>query len=105
MRLKPRNIKRLMFACTQCSQCIDTCDTVQRNNPKAVRWVDRRPTGAAGRWLAKGCWPANRPDGSAQIADGDRCGSHPAGSEENTMLATEFADAENQALERAERMR
>ena len=27
MRLKPRNIKRLMFACVQCGQCITECDS------------------------------------------------------------------------------
>ena len=41
MRLKPRNIKRLMFACTQCGQCIDACETVQRNNPEGslLNWI------------------------------------------------------------------
>lgn len=32
MRLKPRSIKRLMFACTQCTQCISACATVQADN-------------------------------------------------------------------------
>jgi len=42
MRLKPRSIKRLMFACTQCSQCISACATVQRENPKGglLAWVE-----------------------------------------------------------------
>ena len=42
MRLKPRNIKRLMFACTQCGQCIDACHTVQRDNPQGslLQWID-----------------------------------------------------------------
>ncbi|MCC9004615.1 MAG: 4Fe-4S binding protein, partial [Candidatus Competibacter sp.] len=41
MRLKPRNIKRLMFACTQCGQCIDACKTVQQNNPDGslLNWI------------------------------------------------------------------
>jgi polyferredoxin len=41
MRLKPRNIKRLMFACTQCGQCVDACETVQRNNPDGslLNWI------------------------------------------------------------------
>lgn len=41
MRLKPRSIKRLMFACTQCSQCITACATVQTGNPKGglLGWV------------------------------------------------------------------
>ncbi|CAB1370420.1 4Fe-4S binding protein [Denitratisoma oestradiolicum] len=41
MRLKPRSIKRLMFACTQCSQCISACATVQQDNPRGslLAWV------------------------------------------------------------------
>ncbi len=33
MRLKPRNLKRWMFSCTQCGLCIDACTTVNQNNP------------------------------------------------------------------------
>ena len=42
MRLKPRSIKRLMFACTQCSQCITACATVQKADPQGglLGWVD-----------------------------------------------------------------
>ncbi len=29
MRLNPRNIKRMMFACVQCGQCLSACDTTQ----------------------------------------------------------------------------
>lgn len=41
MRLKPRNVKRWMFACTQCGQCISACATTNRNNPdgQLLRWV------------------------------------------------------------------
>ena len=41
MRLKPRNVKRWMFACTQCGQCISACATVNRNNLQGqlLRWV------------------------------------------------------------------
>ena len=41
MRLKPRNIKRTMFTCTQCSQCISACATTQRDNPNGplLQWV------------------------------------------------------------------
>ncbi len=51
MRLKPRNIKRLMFACTQCGQCIDACETVQRNNSEGslLNWIaGQRALGADG---------------------------------------------------------
>ena len=41
MRLKPRSLKRQMFACTQCTACIDACETVQRDNPAGslLHWV------------------------------------------------------------------
>lgn len=41
MRLKPRNVKRWMFACTQCAQCISACTTVNRDKPQGqlLRWV------------------------------------------------------------------
>ena len=41
MRLKPRNVKRWMFACTQCGQCVSACGTVNRDNPdgQLLRWV------------------------------------------------------------------
>lgn len=29
MRLNPRNIKRMMFSCVQCGQCLSACDTSQ----------------------------------------------------------------------------
>jgi len=41
MRLKPRSIKRLMFACTQCAQCLSACAAVQAENPQGglLAWV------------------------------------------------------------------
>jgi polyferredoxin len=41
MRLKPRNVKRWMFACTQCGQCLSACDTVNKDNPDGalLHWV------------------------------------------------------------------
>ncbi len=43
MRLKPRNVKRWMFACTQCAQCVSACNTVNRDNPQGqlLRWVSK----------------------------------------------------------------
>jgi polyferredoxin len=32
MRLKPRSIKRRMFTCTECGQCISACEQVQAKN-------------------------------------------------------------------------
>ena len=29
MRLHPRNIKRMMFSCVQCGQCLDSCEETQ----------------------------------------------------------------------------
>lgn len=42
MRLKPRTIKRHMFTCTQCAQCIQACGHVQAANPHGslLQWVD-----------------------------------------------------------------
>jgi len=41
MRLKPRNIKRTMFTCTQCAQCVSACETTQADNPNGplLQWV------------------------------------------------------------------
>lgn len=41
MRLKPRSIKRKMFTCTQCAQCLDACATTQVGNPQGplLKWV------------------------------------------------------------------
>lgn len=41
MRLKPRNIKRHMFTCTQCAQCLAACAETQRDNPQGplLDWV------------------------------------------------------------------
>jgi MinD superfamily P-loop ATPase len=43
MRLKPRTIKRMKFACTQCGQCLNACDDSQRRNPAGslLHWVAR----------------------------------------------------------------
>jgi polyferredoxin len=41
MRLRPRNIKRHMFTCTQCRQCVDACAQTQTHNPDGplLTWV------------------------------------------------------------------
>lgn len=41
MRLNPRNVKRMMFACTQCGQCIAACGSVQQDSARAplLAWV------------------------------------------------------------------
>ena len=40
MRLKPRSIKRRMFTCTECGQCLSACEQVQANQgqPSLLRW-------------------------------------------------------------------
>jgi polyferredoxin len=42
MRLKPRTLKRKMFTCTQCGECIEAC--IQVETPKGrdslLKWVD-----------------------------------------------------------------
>lgn len=42
MRLRPRGLKRRMFACTQCARCVQVCEQVQQGNPAGslLRWVD-----------------------------------------------------------------
>ncbi|MHB9100409.1 MAG: 4Fe-4S binding protein [Sulfuricella sp.] len=42
MRIKPRAIKRHMFACTQCGRCAEACSQVQAGNPQGtlLKWVD-----------------------------------------------------------------
>lgn len=43
MRLKPRSIKRQMFTCTECGQCIAACEQVQANvqpgKPPLLQWL------------------------------------------------------------------
>jgi ferredoxin-type protein NapH len=41
MRLNPRNVKRMMFACVQCGQCVDACDHTLEDNPNGslLNWV------------------------------------------------------------------
>ena len=36
MRLNPRNIKRMMFACVQCGQCLDACDNTQTDQGRTA---------------------------------------------------------------------
>lgn len=42
MRLKPRTLKRKMFTCTECAQCISACTEVQGGDPAKglLHWVD-----------------------------------------------------------------
>lgn len=42
MRLKPRSIKRRMFTCTECGQCLSACEQVQsqRGKPPLLTWQD-----------------------------------------------------------------
>lgn len=41
MRLHPRNIKRMMFSCVQCGQCLDACNRSQamQSRPPSLVWV------------------------------------------------------------------
>ena len=50
MRLTPRNVKRMMFACVQCGQCVDACEQTQDSNPNGslLDWVqDQRAASEA----------------------------------------------------------
>ncbi len=44
MRLHTRSIKRVKFTCTQCGQCLNACDEVQKNNPdgRIIHWVSNK---------------------------------------------------------------
>ncbi len=44
MRLPTRSIKRAKFTCTQCGQCLNTCDEVQKDNPdgRIIHWVNNK---------------------------------------------------------------
>ena len=55
MRLKPRTIKRRMFTCTECAQCLSACDQVQQGKPGGglLQWVE----GEQALPLANGCKP------------------------------------------------
>lgn len=41
MRLPPRNVKRMMFSCVQCGQCLNACAHVQKNKADGplLTWV------------------------------------------------------------------
>jgi ferredoxin-type protein NapH len=43
MRLRPRQAKHKMFACTQCAQCLNACNTVQQQAGREplLRWVEK----------------------------------------------------------------
>ncbi len=106
MRLKPRNIKRLMFACTQCGQCIDACHTVQRDHPEGslLNWIaDEQALQADGSQGLLVSEPPTQKPKTALLATLtteavmlDR--------EELTTPAAEFAEAKGQALKRAEQL-
>lgn len=42
MRLAPRSLKRSMYTCTQCGQCVRACDAVQAGDPGKglLRWAE-----------------------------------------------------------------
>jgi ferredoxin len=42
MRLNPRSVKRMMFACVQCGQCVDACNQTQSANADGplLGWVN-----------------------------------------------------------------
>ena len=66
MRLKPRTVKRRMFTCTECAQCISVCDQVQQENPLGgvLHWVagDCALPVVSGRKQQPGCFHAGRLD-------------------------------------------
>ena len=74
MRLKPRTIKRKMFTCTECAQCISACTQVQGGDPgqSLLRWVeggDALPV-VTGRAPARPAAPNARPGPLRRCAAG-----------------------------------
>lgn len=47
MRLPPRNVKRMMFSCVQCGQCLDVCAHVKNEAPAGplLGWVHEETAG------------------------------------------------------------
>ena len=79
MRLKPRTIKRRMFTCTECAQCISACTQVQNGRPERslLRWgegecalpvVTGRPVGGSDCFTQK--YPAQPDAPAAQRSTG-----------------------------------
>jgi polyferredoxin len=68
MRLKPRSIKRRMFTCTECAQCISACEQVQAENPvgSLLHWVagdSALPVVTGNRTAAASCLQTETPPG------------------------------------------
>ncbi|MCB1801576.1 MAG: 4Fe-4S binding protein [Gammaproteobacteria bacterium] len=76
MRLKPRTIKRKMFTCTECAQCISACTTVQGGDPSRslLRWVDGADAlstvSARSRPSCPGSKAQQRPMNESTLAEG-----------------------------------
>jgi polyferredoxin len=75
MRLKPRTIKRKMFTCTECAQCISACTQVQGGEPdrSLLRWVTEDQalqvvTGRPARPLVEGNAGTSRPGPAAPLS-------------------------------------
>jgi ferredoxin-type protein NapH len=66
MRLKPRTIKRKMFTCTECAQCISACDQVSQGKPGGglLQWVE----GERALPVSGGCKPPVSVHGEATEA-------------------------------------
>ncbi len=62
MRLKPRTLKRHMFTCTQCGQCLSACAQVQAPYRRAplLQWVAHECAAADGRAAPASCFAAAR---------------------------------------------
>jgi polyferredoxin len=60
MRLKPRSMKRKMFTCTQCAQCVQACTQVQKQNSEVslLQWVSEEAAQqvATDKTIVKSSW-------------------------------------------------
>lgn len=77
MRLKPRTLKRKMFTCTECGECIAACTQIQGGVPgrSVLQWVDGEAAlpVVTGRPAASEPAEAGLSGRGIDVADGKRC--------------------------------
>ncbi|RRQ21734.1 4Fe-4S binding protein [Thiohalobacter thiocyanaticus] len=83
MRLNPRTIKRKMFTCTQCAECISACTQVQapKGQPSLLQWVSDEAAlpVVTGRPVKTRPAPGQMPPPDRVEADSCCCGSGACG--------------------------
>ncbi len=76
MRLKPRSIKRRIFTCTQCAQCLSACEQAQgrAQQPSLLEWVEDQAAIriAIGRPMKSATTPPDRTALSVPVLRSDK---------------------------------